>query len=197
MQASPNIGAVAAHALFGVGQNFLTPAIVIALLGSISAMSIAGPRVYFAMSRDGAFIPSFARVSPRFGTPALAIALQALWSIVLVMAGGFFQIMMYTGFTILLSSGAAVAGLFVVRRHELRADPKLWWKMAAPAVFVLACMAIVINSIWATPKTAAVGCLLIAAGLPVFYWSRQRKPIVPATPFDGHEAQLAHRSIPE
>ena len=47
-------------------------------------MTIAGPRVYFAMSRDGAFIPSFARVSRRFGTPALAIALQALWSVLLV-----------------------------------------------------------------------------------------------------------------
>jgi APA family basic amino acid/polyamine antiporter len=195
MQVSPNIGAVAAHALFGVGQNFLTPAIIIALLGSISAMSIAGPRVYFAMSRDGAFIPSFARVSPRFGTPALAIALQALWSIVLVMVGGFFQIMMYTGFTILLSSGAAVAGLFVVRRRELREDPKLWLKMAAPAVFVLACMAIVVNSIWGTPKTAGVGCLLIAAGLPVFYWSRRRNPIVSTEPFTEAESELAQRRI--
>ena len=187
MQNSPNIGSVAAHALFGVGQSFLTPAILIALLGSISAMSIAGPRVYFAMSRDGAFIPSFARVSPRFGTPALAIALQALWSILLVMVGGFFPIMMYTGFTILLSSGAAVAGLFVVRRHELRADPKLWVKMLAPAVFVLACAAIVINSVWGTPKTAGVGCLLIAAGLPVFYWSRRRKPVLAPAKFTANE----------
>jgi APA family basic amino acid/polyamine antiporter len=149
------------------------------------------------MSRDGAFIPSFARVSPRFGTPALAIALQALWSILLVMVGGFFPIMMYTGFTILLSSGAAVAGLFVVRRHELHADPKLWLKMLAPAIFVIACAAIVINSVWGTPKTAGVGCLLIAAGLPVFYWSRRRKPVLASAKFAASEPQLAHRSMPE
>jgi basic amino acid/polyamine antiporter, APA family len=189
MQNSPDIGAVAAHALFGVGQNFLTPAIVIALLGSISAMSIAGPRVYFAMSRDGAFLPSFARVSPRFNTPALAIFLQALWSIVLVLVGGFFPIMMYTGFTILLSSGAAVVGLFYVQRHELTTNSKLWLKMVAPAIFVVACAAIVVNTIWGAPKTAAVGCLLIAAGLPVFYWSRRRKPASRLATLPGQDSQ--------
>jgi len=129
------------------------------------------------MSRDGAFIPRFAKVSPRFGTPALAIALQALWSILLVTLGTFDQLLNYTGFMILLSSGAAVAGLFVVQRHELRRDPKLWLKMLAPAAFVLACTAIVVNTIWGAPKTALLGCLLISAGLPVFYWSRRRKAV--------------------
>ena len=85
-------------------------------------MTIAGPRVYFAMARDGAFIPAFARTSRKFGTPSLAIALQAMWSIALVMLGGFDQILMYTGFAIVLSSGAAVAGLFVVQRRSNRTN---------------------------------------------------------------------------
>jgi APA family basic amino acid/polyamine antiporter len=198
MQSAINVGDVAAHALFGVGRNFVTPALIIAQLGAISAMTIAGPRVYFAMSRDGAFIPSFARVSPRLGTPALAIALQALWSVLLVTAGSFEQILTYTGFTILLSSGAAVAGLFVARRHELRADPRLWLKMLAPAVFVAACAAIVVNTVWGDPKTALRGTALIAAGLPVFYWSRRRKlPAVSAALAVGDEEPLLHRSMPE
>lgn len=180
MQDAVNVGDVTAHALFGVGRNFVTPALIVALLGAISAMTIAGPRVYFAMARDGAFVPGFDRTSPRFGTPALAIALQALWCVVLVMAGGFYQILMYTGFTILLSSGAAVAGLFAVQRHELRSTPRLWLKMLAPATFVIACAAIVINAVVGAPKTALVGCLLIAAGLPVFFWSRRRKRAEPA-----------------
>ena len=198
MQNAINVGDVAAHGLFGVGRNFVTPALIIAQLGAISAMTIAGPRVYFAMSRDGAFIPSFARISPRLGTPALAIALQALWSVLLVTAGSFEQILTYTGFTILLSSGAAVAGLFVARRHELRADPRLWLKMLAPAVFVAACAAIVVNTVWGDPKTALRGTVLIAAGLPVFYWSRSRKPAaVPPALAVGDEEPLLHRSMPK
>lgn len=89
MQNAINVGDVTANALFGTSRNFVTPTLIIALLGSISAMTIAGPRVYFAMSPDGAFILGFGRPSRRFGTPALAIALQALWSIVLVTVGGF------------------------------------------------------------------------------------------------------------
>jgi APA family basic amino acid/polyamine antiporter len=198
MQNAINVGDVAAHALFGVGRNFVTPALIIAQLGAISAMTIAGPRVYFAMSRDGAFIPSFARVSPGFGTPALAIALQGLWSVLLVTAGSFEQILTYTGFTILLSSGAAVAGLFVARRHELRADPKLWLKMLVPAVFVVACAAIVVNTVWGDPRTALRGTVLIAAGLPVFYWSRRRKPVtVSPAPSVGGDEPVAQASGPE
>ncbi len=175
MQNAINVGDVTAQALFGVKSNFVTPALIVALLGAISAMTIAGPRVYFAMARDGAFVPGFDRTSPRFGTPLLAIVLQAAWCVIMVMAGGFYQLLMYTGFTILLSSGAAVAGLFFVQRHELRANPRLWLKMVAPAIFVIACAAIVVNAVVGAPKTALVGCLLIAAGLPVFFWSRWRK----------------------
>jgi basic amino acid/polyamine antiporter, APA family len=198
MRNAVNIGDVAAHALFGAGRNFVTPVIIVALLGVISAMTIAGPRVYFAMSRDGAFIPSFARVSSRFGTPALAIALQALWSVLLVTAGGFEQLLEYTGFTILLSSGAAVAGLFVVRRHELHDDPRIWLQMLAPAAFVIPCAAIVVNTVWGAPKTALIGTVLIAAGLPVFYWSRRRNPIAVSPALSvGNDKSLLHRSMPE
>jgi len=174
MQNAVNVGDVAAQALFGVGRNFITPVLIIAMLGAVSAMTIAGPRVYFAMARDGAFIRSFAHTSPRFGTPALAIVLQALWSVVLVLVGGFEQILMYTGFTILLCSGAAVAGLFVVKRRELQSNPGLWLTMLAPGIFTVACAAIVVNGVVGAPKTSLVGALLIAAGLPVFFWSRKR-----------------------
>jgi len=204
MKSAVNVGDVAARGLFGVGGNAIAPVIsaftVVALLGCISAMTIAGPRVYFAMSRDGAFIPSFARTSPKFGTPMLAIGLQAVWSIVLVVTGSFEQILNYTEFTILLSSGAAVAGLFVSRRDELRANPRLWWQMVAPAIFVVACFAIVVNTVWGAPRTALLGCLLIAAGLPVFYWSRLRWPVAAlAAPLsvNGEEPQLLDRSMPK
>ena len=185
MQNAVNVGDVAAQALFGVGRNFVTPALIVALLGAISAMTIAGPRVYFAMARDGAFVPSFGRTSARFGTPALAIALQAAWSIVLVTVGGFEQILMYTGFAIVLSSGAAVAGLFVAQRQSLRSNPALWIKMLVPAAFVFASTAIVVNVVLQAPKTALVGVVLISSGLPVFFWARLRKSTQSAVESEG------------
>ena len=69
---------------------------VVILLSSLSAMTTAGPRVYFAMARDGAFVPAAARVHPRFRTPAVAIIAQAVWSSLLVLSGTFEQLLTYT-----------------------------------------------------------------------------------------------------
>jgi APA family basic amino acid/polyamine antiporter len=173
MSSAINVGDVAAQALFGVGGNFVTPALIVALMGCISAMTIAGPRVYFAMARDGAFISAFGRTHKRFGTPVLAIALQAAWSVILVTFGEFEQILMYTGFAVMLSSGVAVSGLFVIRWDELRTSWAARMRMSIPAAFVLACTAIVLNAILRAPKTALVGAALIAAGIPVFLLSRR------------------------
>jgi len=168
MGSSPNVAERAARVLFGARSSLITPALIVALLGAISAMTIAGPRIYFAMARDGKFIPGFARTSARLGTPALAIALQAFWSIALVLFGGFENILLYTGFAIVLSSGAAVAGLFMVQRGGFGAGLVRRTRLVVPGVFVFASAAMVVDTILDAPRIALVGLLLIAAGIPLY-----------------------------
>ncbi|MFO0910560.1 MAG: amino acid permease [Isosphaeraceae bacterium] len=54
---------------------------------SLNGNALTGPRSYFAMARDGLFFPGLSRVSPRFGTPANAVAAQGLWAIGLTVFG--------------------------------------------------------------------------------------------------------------
>lgn len=176
MRGASNVATEAARARFGPGRDFVTPVLILTLLGTISATTIAGPRVYFAMARDRAFIPIFGRRSGRFGTPALAIALQALWSSVLVMIIGFEQILMSTGFALVLSSGAAVAGLFLVRRRGGDFQRKSSIPLFSPAVFVFVSGVIVINTVLEAPRVALMGVLLIAAGLPIYVFCRMNRP---------------------
>ena len=86
--------------------------------GFSSAMVLAGPRVYFAMARDGMFVRAAGRVHPRFHTPAAAIVAQSVWSSVLVLSGTLAQLVTYTGFAVVLFSGVAVSALFVLRRRD-------------------------------------------------------------------------------
>jgi APA family basic amino acid/polyamine antiporter len=154
---------------------------VVSIAASISAMTLAGPRVYYAMARDGLFFRQAARVHPRFHTPSVAIIAQAAWAGVLVLSGGAFALINYTGFAVVLFSGLAVAALFVLRRREPAADRpfKVWGYPITPAIFTLASIAILGNALWndlVRPITAgtdwgpsAAGLIVIAAGLPLYY----------------------------
>ena len=168
-----------AERLFGfVAGDVLALFTIVSLAASISAMVIAGPRVYFAMARDGLFVPSAGTVHPKFHTPASAIVAQGIWSAVLVLSGTLSQLVSYTGFAVVLFSAIAVVALFVLRRRHpdaprpFRALGYPW----APAIFVGASAVIVGAEIWRNGPTAAAGLAVIGAGVPVYFLVRRRAP---------------------
>ncbi|HUR33443.1 MAG TPA: amino acid permease [Vicinamibacterales bacterium] len=160
---------------FAVG-NLIAIFTIVSIAASISAMVLAGPRVYFAMARDGLFAAPAARVHPRFRAPVSAIAAQALWSGVLILCGSLSQLVSYTGFAVVLFSGIAVAAVFVLRRREPGADRpfRTWGYPVAPAVFVLASAVMVGNEIWRNPRPAMAGMAIIGLGIPFYAWMRRR-----------------------
>jgi APA family basic amino acid/polyamine antiporter len=170
-------GDAAAESLFGPrGAELLAPLMLVAVAGGLSAMILAGPRVYFAMARDGLFPSAAARVHPRYRTPAVAIFAQAAWSAVLVLTGKFEQILMYTGFAIVLFSGIAVLALFVLRftRPQEKRRFRAWGYPVAPALFVLASLGMVANAVWESPASSGAGTILLLAGVPVYLWFARR-----------------------
>ena len=168
--------------------NIMGVVSIISLAASISAMVFAGPRVYYAMARDGLFFRSAASVHPRYRTPAASIVAQALWSTLLVMSGGATALTTYTGFSVVLFSGIAAAALFVLRVREPDA-PRPFRTIGypvVPAIFVLASLAIVVSALWtdlAVPMRtgtpfgpSAAGLIVIAMGLPLYLVFRRRSP---------------------
>ncbi len=174
---------VVGERLFGVGAgNVIAVFTIVSLCASISAMTLAGPRVYYAMARDGLFLPAAASVHPRFHTPAVAIVAQALWSAVLVSSASLSQLVSYTGFAVVLFSAVAVAALFVLRRREPQAPRpfRAWGYPWAPATFVLVSAVMLVNGIIRNGVTALAGVAVIAAGVPVYFVfarrAAERKP---------------------
>jgi len=165
-----------AERLFGFAAGHIIALFtIVSIAASISAMVLAGPRVYFAMARDGMFVRAAGRVHPRFHTPAAAIVAQGVWSSVLVLSGTLAQLVTYTGFAVVLFAGVAVSALFVLRRRDPAASRPFsalgypW----APAIFVVASVAMVANSFWRDPSSSLAGVALIGAGLPVYYVIRR------------------------
>jgi APA family basic amino acid/polyamine antiporter len=168
-----------ADRLFGqTAGDLLGVFAIISLAASISAMVLAGPRVYFAMARDGMFVRAAARIHPRFHTPATSIVAQGVWSSVLVVSGTQQDLVDYTGFAVVLFAGITVSALFVLRRRAADAARPFsalgypW----APAIFVIASALMVMAEARRTGWTTVAGVLLIAAGVPVYYLIRRGSP---------------------
>ena len=159
---------------------------IISIAASISAMTFAGPRVYYAMARDGLFVKPAANVHRKYRTPAIAIVAQAVWSGLLVLSGSAQTLTTYTGFAVVLFAGIAVSTLFVLRRREPDAPRPFsaWGYPFAPAVFTIASALIVVNALWTdlvrpvmyggSWGPAAAGLVVIALGLPVYFLLRSR-----------------------
>jgi APA family basic amino acid/polyamine antiporter len=168
---------IVADRLFGfVAGNLIAVFTIISLAASISAMVWAGPRVYYAMARDGAFFKAASRIHPRFRTPVPAIVAQAVWSSILVLSGTLSELVTYTGFAVVLFSAVAVMALFVLRYREPDAHRpfKALGYPAAPALFVMVSLAMVANEIWRNPQPSLAGLAVILAGFPI-YWLFKRR----------------------
>ena len=175
--ATPTPGEATAAVVFGAARrNWLTPVVLAALASSVCAMVITGPRIYLQMARDGAMPRAFAAVRERDGFPVTSIVLQSLWSCVLVLTGTFDAIVTYTGFAVVLFAGAAVASVFVFRRRDAQrwAGYRVWGFPVIPAVFVIASAWMLEATIAREPLPSLAGVALMAAGLPLYAWSRRR-----------------------
>jgi APA family basic amino acid/polyamine antiporter len=149
---------------------------IVSLAAGINAYTFAGPRVYFAMARDGAFFRSAAHIHPRFKTPAVSIAAQAAFAILLVLTGSLDALANYVGFAITLFLGLAVAAVFVLRRREPHA-PRPFRAIGypvTPALFTLASVLIVLNAFYTDLRRTLIGAAIILAGVPVYWWLRRR-----------------------
>jgi len=150
---------------------------IISLAAGINAWTFAGPRVYYAMARDGVFFQAAARVHPHFKTPAVSIVSQACWASVLILTGSLDALTNYVGFAITLFGGIAVAAVFVLRRREPHA-PRPFRALGypvTPAVFVIMSFIMVVNAIYRNPGPSGAGLLVIAAGIPIYWWMTRRK----------------------
>jgi APA family basic amino acid/polyamine antiporter len=177
---------VADRLLGAAAGNIMGVVSIVSLAAGINAYTFAGPRVYYAMAKDGVFLPAAARVHAKYKTPAASIIAQAMFATLLVLTGSRDKLTTYVGFAITLFAGIAVAAVFVLRAREPEAKRpfKALGYPVAPAVFTLASALIVGNAFWTDllrPMlyggewgSAAAGILVIAAGVPVYAVLRWR-----------------------
>jgi APA family basic amino acid/polyamine antiporter len=179
MKGALRVSEVATTALFGrQTSSWITALITISVLGALNVVTMLGPRIYYAMARDGVFFQSLARVHPRFGTPVAAIALQAAWACLLILTGTFGTLFTFVSVIITLFSALTVGSVIVLRwkRPDLKRPYRLWGYPIVPVVFILAHLWIVWGSLSHKPLETVWGLVIVGLGIPAyFYWRSARK----------------------
>ncbi|MGE0128766.1 MAG: APC family permease [Blastocatellales bacterium] len=172
------IGTLAAERLFGAsGAKFVSAIIALAIIGSVSSMIAAGPRVYYAMARDGLAHSIFGRLDPRTGAPVIALALQAIVAMTLALTGQFDALVTYAGSALSLFAALAVASLYVVRR-DAAAESKHVFRTpgypVTPAIYLILTVVAFLQGLRERPGPTGAALLTILAGVVIFYIARSR-----------------------
>jgi APA family basic amino acid/polyamine antiporter len=175
--ASTRVAADAADAVLGFGGGAIMSGLVIfSTFGALSGIILAGPRVYFAMARDGLLFRWLGVIHPKFHTPHRAILVQAIWSAILAGTGTYRALFTRVIYTEWIFFGAMAIGLFLLRRRpNLTRQYSVWGYPFVPAVFILSSFAIVINQILSNLAESMLGLSFVLIGLPVYYfWAKAK-----------------------
>jgi len=161
--------AQAGQALFGAaGGRIFSAIVVVSVLGSLTAIIMSAPRVYYAMAADGLFFKAAASIHPRFGTPARAIVLQAGLATGLIALGTFEQIIAYFIFVTVIFIALTVAALFVLRRRSKDSRYRAPGYPVTPIIFLSLVAVLLVLLADHDPAQALMGVAVVGLGLPVY-----------------------------
>lgn len=159
------------------GARLIALGVAISALGFCNITLVAGARVLQVMGEDGLFFRSVARLHPRYSTPNIALLILIAWSILLATTGSYSQLLDYATFGDWLACAVGVATLFWYRRHD---DGVVRFRVPGypllPLIFVVVIAWVVFATMRDNPTNAGIGLVIIAAGVPVYFFWRRLKP---------------------
>ena len=179
MRGVVRVGWLAASEMFGprTGHAF-TAGVAATILGCLSANILFSPRVAFGLARDGLFFRRLSEVHPKYGVPSKAVLAQGLWAGFLCFSGTYRKLIEFVTLALVVFFVATGGALFVLRKKAAaRERPyRVWGYPVAPALYVLANLAIFAAVVLSQFKSSLLCLGVILAGLPAFFfWSAKNR----------------------
>ncbi len=172
------IGTAALGQIFhSYGAQLMAAAILISTFGCANGMTLAGARVYYAMSQDGLFFKSVGKLHPKYKTPVAGLIVQAAWAILLCLSGSYGQLLDYIIFAVLVFYILTIAALFVLRfkRPDAPRPYRAIGYPVLPALYIVLASWICIVLLRYKPQYTWPGLVIVLLGIPVYLlWKPKR-----------------------
>ncbi len=152
--------------------------ISLALLSSLSAYIIIGPRVYYAMSKEGHFFKFASSVHPKYKVPGKSIIIQGTIAVLMIAIGSFEQLLVYLGFALSIFPLLAVAGIFIARKRRIGEESavKVWGYPFVPVFFLVCSFLLMIVAFINRPFESSLAITTVLLGIPCYYlWIRSNR----------------------
>ncbi|MBD3427084.1 MAG: amino acid permease [Candidatus Omnitrophica bacterium] len=159
------------------GRKIFESVVIVSSIATINSMIMTGSRITYAMARDLRYFRYFNRLSKRQATPYRAIIVLAVWSVLLVLWGTFNRLLYFAGFLVWIFFALVVAGLIILRyKYPDKKRPyAVWGYPFLPAAFMMVSFALAVVSFASHVQTSLAGLAILAAGLPLYYFSKRKE----------------------
>lgn len=181
LRASKDVAGATAAVTFGSGMgSFVTALVALAVLSSLQATIVTGPRIYHAMAEDGLFPPRLARLHPGTRVPVAALVAQGALSCILLLSGRFEMLLNFTTFALCLFSTICVASVIVlrIRRPDLPRPFKTPGYPVTPILFIVGNAWVLYNLVAGGAREALIGTAIVLSGVPAFLYFRRAKRLL-------------------
>ncbi|TKK69789.1 amino acid permease [Ilyomonas limi] len=157
------------------GALFISLLIIVTTLGCCNATILASCRPYFAMANEGLFFKPVAKLNNK-EAPVNSLLYQCVWACILVLSGTFDQLTDMIIFSVFIFYGATTLGVFILRKKmpDAHRPYKVWGYPVVPAIVVVFCVILVINTVFSRPREAAIGAVLMLTGVPMYYLFKRK-----------------------
>ena len=165
----------------GAAMKIVAFGVMCSMFGAVNSNMMTGPRIYFAMARDRLLPHFMQQVHGKYETPANAVLVQCIWTVVLTIVT--FSVSSrpvdafdsLTNFVIFGGSAfyaMAVGAVFVLRRKlpDMPRPYRTWGYPVTPAIYLAAFGVALFSLFWASPRESVAGIALIAVGVPVYWY---------------------------
>jgi APA family basic amino acid/polyamine antiporter len=149
-------------------------------LATVSAFVITGPRVYYAMAKDGLFPSIAGHVSPKGHVPTYAMVLQSVCAIIILFVTDFQNLYKYASVGLSLFALLFIGAVYVLRwrRPDMERPFRVPGYPVVPAIFLVVIIFMTVFAFIQWPKPSALSLGSILLGIPVYYiWSLVRRPV--------------------
>ena len=174
------VGTAALEAVFTSGAFLMAAAILVSTFGCANGLTLAGARVYYAMSQDGLFFKSVGKLNEKYKTPTMGLIVQAFWTALLCISGSYGQLLDYIIFAVLVFYILTIGGLFVLRFKQPDAPRpyKALGYPVLPALYIVMASWICFVLLRYKPQYTWPGLVLVLLGIPVYlFWSRRSRAV--------------------